>query len=169
MAASRRALVGAPSARGLASGHESAQVACVSWASCAARPRPGLVSSAARFAALAGLGRPCGFGPQGLVCGLCALHAGAPVCPRAHLSVRPRGPPLPSPRDCFGPLRNGSGPRNDGAGFLPTVTDLVRDATRNDGPRVSCRSGRVGGYRVPSTSPGSSLPTRRPWLRCVRR
>ena len=36
---------------------------------------------------------------------------------------RPRGPPLPSLRDCFGPLRNGSGPRNDGPGFLSTVTE----------------------------------------------
>ena len=52
--------------------------------------------------------------------------------PRAHSSAWPRGPPLPSPRDCFGPLPNGLGPRNDGRGFLPTVTDPVRESTRND-------------------------------------
>jgi len=40
---------------------------------------------------------------------------------------KPRGPPLPSPRDCFGPLRNGSGPRNDGVGFLPIVTSEGRE------------------------------------------
>ena len=37
-------------------------------------------------------GRPCGFGPQGLLCGPCALHAGAPVVRAPASSIRRPGP-----------------------------------------------------------------------------
>ena len=56
-------------------------------------------------------GRPCGFGPQGLVCGLCALHAGAPVVRAPASSKRrprprvARGPWFQSSRPCCGLLR----------------------------------------------------------------
>ena len=43
-------------------------------------------------------GRPCGFGPQGLLCGLCALHAGAPSVRAPALSIR-----RPRPRVARGP------------------------------------------------------------------
>ena len=60
----------------------------------------------------------------------------ASAAPRAHLSVRPRGPPqareIASAR-----YETDLGPRIDGGGFLSTVTDYVRESTRND----------VGGYR----------------------
>ena len=45
----------------------------------------------------------------------------ASAAPRARLGAWPRGPPLPSPRDCFGP-RETDRPRNDGRGFLSIVT-----------------------------------------------
>ena len=84
MAASAARLVGAPSwsAQGRVGSQRPRG---------AARPSPCLVSSAARFAALAGLGRPCGFGPQGLVVGLCALHAGAPMSARLRRQNGGRG------------------------------------------------------------------------------
>ena len=89
--------------------------------------------------------------------------------PRAHRSAWPRGPPLPSPRDCFGPLRNGSGPRNDDGGFLPLVTSEGREqlamttvvgfssqsrsAQPGPGPRSPCPARNdVRGYRTDSAS-----------------
>ena len=75
MAAKRRAVEGSPS--------RSAQSrVCSLGSSLRAEPWPRFVCGPLR-----GPGRrvrPCGFGPQGLLCGLCALHAGAP------LSARPR-------------------------------------------------------------------------------
>ena len=51
---------------------------------------------------------------------------------RAHISVRPRGPPLPSlPRIASSPASR-SAPRDDVVGFFSHVTDEVRGPTRND-------------------------------------
>ena len=122
-------------------------------------------------------GRPCGFGPQGLLCGLCALHAGAPgVRAPASSKRRPRprvarGPWFQSSRPCCGLLRR---PQLVRAWVLGRVARggprrFIPEALAPGNARASGRFVRRGRCHGPCFSPlaktalGFATPVARKW------